>query len=249
MVLVVEVLLPILLAVILVSLISLVGATLFFLRIKTVEKAIFPLVAFASGSLLGAAFLNLLPEALDQISGTTVFPIVLFGIVIFFVLERMLYWHHCHNGICEVHPFTYLNLIGDGTHNFVDGMIIAASFLLSMPLGMVTTVAVILHEVPQELGDFGILLYGGFSRKKAISFNFLSAITAIVGALIAFFYLDMLNLSPLLIAFAAGGFIYLACVDLLPRLHGEVNMRKSVFQLLLFLGGIAVIQILHLFVG
>jgi zinc and cadmium transporter len=246
---VVEVLLPILLAVILVSLISLVGVIFFFLRTKTIEKAIFPLVAFASGSLLGAAFLNLLPETLDQVASTTVFPIVLFGIVIFFVLERVLYWHHCHDGICEVHPFTYLNLIGDGTHNFVDGMIIAASFLLSVPLGVVTTVAVILHEVPQELGDFGILMHGGFSRRRALSFNFLSAMAAVGGALITYFYLDVLNLSPLLIAFAAGGFIYLACVDLLPRLHGEVNRRKSIFQLLLFLAGIAVIQISHIFVG
>lgn len=242
-------LLSILLAVILVSLISLVGVIFFFLRAKTIEKAIFPLVAFASGSLLGAAFLNLLPETLNEASSTTIFPIVLFGIVIFFVLERMLYWHHCHDGICEVHPFTYLNLIGDGVHNFVDGMIIAASFLLSAPLGMVTTVAVILHEVPQELGDFGILLYGGFSRKRALSFNFLSATVAIAGALITYFYLDALNLSAFLIAFAAGGFIYLACVDLLPRLHGEVNMRKSVFQLLLFLAGIGIIQISNLFVG
>lgn len=242
-------LLPILLAVILVSLISLVGVIFFFFRAKTIEKVIFPLVAFASGSLLGATFLHMLPETLDRAPSTIIFPIVLFGIVIFFVLERILYWHHCHDGICEVHPFTYLNLIGDGVHNFVDGMIIAASFLLSVPLGVVTTVAVVLHEVPQELGDFGILLYGGFSRKKALSFNFLSATAAIAGALIAYFYLGALNISAFLIAFAAGGFIYLACVDLLPRLHGEVNMRRSVVQLLLFLAGIAIIQISHLFVG
>ncbi len=246
-------LLYILLAVIVVSLISLVGIFFFFMRTKTINRAIPVLVAFASGSMLGAAFLHMLPEALESYGTTTsasvVFPIVIAGMLVFFMLERILYWHHCHAGVCEVHPFVYLNLVGDGIHNFVDGMVIAASFMINPALGVVATVAVIAHEVPQELGDFGILLFGGFSKRKALGFNFISATMAIIGAMTAYFYLGMFGLSPLLIAFAAGGFIYIACVDLMPRLQKELDREKSVIQLFLFITGIAMIQGISMLVG
>lgn len=252
--LVVDVLLPILIAVVLVSLVSLIGALFFFFHVKTIEKIIFSLVAFASGSLLGAAFLHMLPEAITKIGSTnTTFAIVLFGIVVFFTLERVLAWHHCRDGICRVHPVTYLTIFGDAVHNFVDGMVIAGSFLVGAAsgspgasLGLLTTAAVVAHEVPQELSDFGILIYGGFSRRKALIYNFASSVTAIVGAVIAYVSISFINFSAPLVAFSAGGFIYVAAVNLMPKLHEEDAGRRFAIQLSLFLVGIALIQALSL---
>ncbi len=249
-------LLPILVSVILVSLVSLIGVVFFFVK-KDVEKAIFPLVAFASGSMLGAAFLVMLPESLREMSSPNLaFSAVLIGIIVFFALERLLYWHHCRDKICRVHPYIYLTIFGDSVHNFVDGMVIAGAFLLgassgevNLGLGMLTTLAVIIHEVPQELGDFGILLYGGFSKKKALTYNFASALTAIAGALVAYFSLSFINYSAPLVAFAAGGFIYVSAVNLMPKLHEEHANKKFMIQLALFLAGIAIIQFLSMVVG
>ncbi|MFH1821051.1 MAG: ZIP family metal transporter [Methanobacteriota archaeon] len=253
----VEVLLTILIAVLLVSLISLVGAVFIFFNRRKIEKMIFPLVAFASGSMLGAAFLAMLPESLKGIgSPNLTFAIVLTGIVTFFALERLLYWHHCRDKICRVHPYIYLTIFGDSVHNFVDGMVIAGSFMLgaapggiNMQLGLLTTVAVIVHEVPQELGDFGILLYGGFKFRKALIYNFASALTAIVGAIVAYFSLSFINFSAPLVAFAAGGFIYVSAVNLMPKLHEEHANKRFLLQLSLFLMGIALIQVLSTIAG
>lgn len=238
----------ILLAVIIVSLISFIGALVLFYQTKTrTQQHIFFFVAFAAGALLGAAFLDLLPEAVEY-GGNDVFLFALFGIIIFFILEKFVFWHHHHATEKEEHAFTYLNLIGDGLHNFIDGVIIAASFLVNIPLGIVTTIAIIFHEIPQELGDFSILVYGGFSRVKALTLNFLTALTAVLGAVLTYFYSTTLeNSLPFLLSFAAGSFIYIASTDLIPELQKETNIKKSLNQFLAFLVGILVIYIVGLY--
>ena len=148
------------------------------------------------------------------------FSYVLSGILVFFLVEKYLKWRHCHAGHCDAHTFTYVNLIGDGVHNFIDGMVIAASFAQDIRLGVATTVAVAFHEVPQEIGDYAILLYGGFSKRKALTHHFLSALLAMLGAVIAFFFLgESFLMKRFLVPFAAGGSIYMALVDLMPELH------------------------------
>ncbi|MCX6708282.1 MAG: ZIP family metal transporter [Candidatus Woesearchaeota archaeon] len=237
----------ILISVFLVSLGAFVGVITLFLKPKFLEKILFGLVSFAAGALLGAAFLDLLPEALEN-NGGPVLVYALVGVVVFYVLETFLFWYHCHYGHHHHHerkhkaPMALLNLFGDGVHNFVDGMIIAAAYLSSIQVGIAATVAVLLHEIPQELGDFGILIYGGLSRKKALFFNFLCALTAVLGALAVYFFSTRIqNISAILVPFAAGGFIYIASADLLPELHKERNLKKAVIQLFYFLLGIAII--------
>ncbi len=227
----------ILIAVFLISLISFAGAFTLFLKRSLLTRFLLLFIAFAAGAMLGGAFLHLLPESLSL--GENLFVYVILGIVLFFLLEKFLYWRHCHNGICEVHPFTYLNLIGDGIHNFIDGMIIASSFMGGMELGIATTVAVALHEVPQELGDFSVLIYGGMDRKKALFYNFLSALTAVAGALFVYFFFSFANFGKYLLPVAAGSFIYIASSDLIPELHKARRLSDSVAQFLLFLFGIA----------
>ena len=142
---------------------------------------------------------------------------------------------------CHVHPFVFTNLFGDGLHNFIDGLIIGASYLASVPIGIATTVAVILHEIPQEIGDFGVLIHGGFSKSKALFFNFFSAVTAVLGAVVALVVSSSIeNITMFLIPFAAGGFIYIAGSDLIPELHKEVKIKNSLLQLLFFVLGLIV---------
>lgn len=233
--------LNIFLATTIVSLMSLIGACFLSLRETTLQHVSALLVAFASGALIGGVFFHLLPEALAFASEQT-FPLVVLGIVLFFALEKFLAWRHCHAGKCDVHTFTYLNLVGDGLHNFLDGMLIAGSFLVSVELGVITTVVVILHEIPQELGDFGVLIYGGFSRAQALLFNLLSALTAVAGGMIAYcFSLYVSNLQAPLLALAAGGFLYVALVDLLPELHKQRKPTESLTQFALLLCGLAIL--------
>lgn len=222
----------------LVSLISLVGIFTLAVKGKSLEKILFCLVGFSAGSLIGSAFLHILPEILERTRTIAIFHYLILGIVLFFLMEKYFYWRHCHNGICDVHAFTYLNLIGDGFHNFVDGMVIAASFVVSLKLGIVTTLAVIFHEIPQELGDFGVLVFGGFSKAKALFCNFISSLTAIAGALVGYFMFDIRNFSNFILALSAGGFIYIAASDLIPQLHKETNLRQSSFAFIAFLSGI-----------
>jgi zinc and cadmium transporter len=242
-----SVLLPILLATLLVSSISLVGIFFLSLKDKILSNLLLILVAFASGALLGGAFLDLLPESL-ALGSEEVFIFVLLGIISFFMIEKFLRWRHCHERKCDVHAFTYLNLIGDGIHNWIDGMIIAASFLTSIELGIVTTFAVVAHEVPQEIGDFGILVYGGFKKTKALFYNFLSALTAIFGAIFTYYLIQHTEyLATLLLPFAAGGFIYIAATDLLPELHKREKMKDSIVQLTVLLLGIILMWLLKVF--
>jgi zinc and cadmium transporter len=239
--------LTILLATFIVSLISLVG--IFFIGMKqdTLAKAIKYLVSFAVGGLLGGAFLHLLPEAMEA-GSPSLFVYVLLGILIFFLIEKFLHWRHCHKGHCDAHTFTYLNLIGDGIHNFIDGMIIAASFVTDMRLGIVTTLAVAAHEIPQEIGDFGILIYRGFSKTKALLFNLLSALTAMVGAVIAYFSFNhIIWLKEFLIPFTAGGFLYIALVDLIPELHKEAGKDNIALQFMTMIGGLLLMWLLKIY--
>jgi zinc and cadmium transporter len=236
----------ILLATTAVSLMSLIGASFLSVRETTLQHASALLVAFAAGALIGGVFFHLLPEALALASEQT-FALVALGILLFFVLEKFLAWRHCHAGKCDAHTFTYLNLIGDGLHNFLDGMLIAGSFLVSVELGVITTVVVILHEIPQELGDFGVLIYGGFSQVQALLFNFLSALTAVAGGMIAYcFSLYVSDLQAPLLALAAGGFLYVALVDLLPELHKQQKPTESLTQFALLLVGLGVLWLAKL---
>lgn len=237
----------ILLATFIVSLISLIG--IFFIGMKqdTSAKLIKYLVSFAVGGLLGGAFLHLLPESMEA-GNPSLCVYVLSGILIFFLIEKFLHWRHCHIGHCDAHTFTYLNLIGDGIHNFIDGMIIAASFVTDIRLGVVTTLAVAAHEIPQEIGDFGILVYGGFSKTKALLFNLLSALTAMVGAVIAYYLFNLIVwLKGFLVPFTAGGFLYIALVDLIPELHKEAGKDNIALQFITIIGGLLLMWLLKMY--
>lgn len=223
-----------------VSLISLVGVFTLAIKDKLLQRVLFYLIGFSAGALIGGAFLHILPEVLAQTNSTTTFYYLIAGFVFFFLMEKYFYWRHCHEGrTCDVHAVTYLNLIGDGFHNFIDGIVIAVSFVASVKLGVVTTLAIILHEIPQELGDFGVLVYGGFSKKKALICNFLSGLVAVIGAICGYFLTDFARgSSNIILPFTAGGFIYIAASDLIPELHKENNLRRSSLAFLAFLSGI-----------
>lgn len=218
-------------AIAVVSLLSLIGVFTLLLKRLALSKIISFLVSFAAGGLLGDTFLHLLPEVVEK-DGFSLKASsgLLLGILLFFILEKFISWRHCHvpTSSHHPHPVGMMNLVGDGLHNFIDGMVIVSSFLVSTKLGLATSLAVILHEIPQEIGDFGVLLHAGFSRKKALIFNFLSAATAFLGGLIV---LRFQNPSDFLIPFTAGGFIYIAGSDLIPELHKETAPRKSLVQL------------------
>ncbi len=222
-----------------VSLISLIGIVSFLLKENLLNKLLFLFVGFSAGALIGAAFLHLLPEALEHTAAPNVFLSTIFGFVLFFLLEKYLYWRHCHDGVCDVHTFTYLNLVGDGLHNFMDGLVIAAGFLTSVQIGIITSIGVILHEIPQELGDFSILVYGGFKKTKALFFNFLTALTAILGSIVGYFLVgNFSHLTSFILPLTAGGFIYIASSDLIPELHKEKDIKRGNLALLFFLLGI-----------
>lgn len=241
-----------LVSVIVVSLISLIGVVTLSFGLERLKKMLLFLVSFAAGGLLGDAFIHLLPETAKQMGfGFSASVLVLAGIVVSFVVEKFLWWRHCHIPTTEEHPhpFAIINLVGDGVHNFIDGLIIGASYIASVPLGIATTLAVLLHEIPQEIGDFGILIHGGFSARKAIFFNFLTALTAILGVIVVILFGTVIaNSAIYLLPFAAGCFIYLATADLIPELHKETSLSKSALQLIMFIIGLAVMTGL-LFVG
>ena len=222
-----------------VSLISFAGIISFAVKDKLINKILLVLVGFSAGALMGGAFLHLLPEAFEKTQSYNIWIFVLIGFVLFFLLERLLKWHHCHKEKCPVHTFSYMILVGDAVHNFIDGLIIAASFLVNISFGIVTTIAIIAHEVPQEIGDFAILIYGGFTKFKALLYNFLSALTAVLGAVAGYYLSNIIAGTTLfLIPFAAGGFIYIAASDLIPELHKEIDLKKSISSFVFFLIGL-----------
>jgi zinc and cadmium transporter len=260
-----------------IGLLSLIGLFMISMKEKTLDRILFILIAFATGTILASALFDLIPESIHHleelnaggadIALSLVFTFIIIGFVIFFIIERFIYWFHGHahkkedkyvcyetitgdsdlamGGGRNIKSFALLNLIGDGLHNFLDGVIIMVAFLSGTRNGVVITLAVLFHELPQEIGDFGILLYGGFSKKRALLFNFLSAMVALFGGLTAFILSDTVELFNLFfLAFSGGGFLYIASAELMPELIKEKDMKKSIIQALIFLSGIILIMFL-----
>ncbi len=236
-------------SVIIVSLVSLIGVLFLSMKVNKLNRIIHVLVGFATGALFGDVFIHLMPEIANEGFTTAVSLSILSGLLVFFVIEKFVQWHHCHHPEHKHHkekPLATMNLIGDGLHNLIDGMIIAGSYLLNFEIGLATTLAVLLHEIPQEIGDFAVLLYSGFSKAKALLFNFLSAITSVAGAV---FVLALAGAQQFtfLIPFTVGGFIYIAGADLLPELHKErYSFKTALIQLTSMIAGIAVMYALLL---
>lgn len=219
-------------SVLIVSLLSLIGVFLLPVKRSNLNKLTIFLVSLSAGTLLGDSFLHLIPEAVKKNDGVETWLWLLAGILFFFILEKVIHWRHCHLPTTEEHPhpFGLMNLVGDGLHNFLDGLIIAGSFLVDINLGVATTIAVIAHEIPQEISDFGVLLHAGFSRAKALFLNLLSASLAILGALLVLVVGDkMENLTNFIIPFAAGNFIYIATSDLFPELKKDNDKLHQAF--------------------
>jgi zinc and cadmium transporter len=238
----------IILSVLIVSLISLIGIFFIFLKKRTLDRLLIFLVALSVGSLLGGAFLHLLPEIINN-GGFTLNAsfLILGGIILFFVIENFIHWRHCHDQHCETHQHHLgtMNLIGDGVHNLIDGLIIAASYFVSLPVGIATTLAVIIHEIPQEIGDFGVLLYSGFSKKKALFFNFMSALTAMIGAIIGIIFAGSSDaFVKIAIPLAIGGFLYIAGSDLIPEIHKKQENNFSIRNLAGIILGILIMYAL-----
>jgi zinc and cadmium transporter len=243
-----DILLWILLVTFINGLVAFVGAFSLLMSKKMLNRIVSMLVALAAGVLLSGAFFHLMAESVEMILPLTAFTYLMVGFILFFLIERFLHWHHCHEGECKVHPVSYLILFGDGIHNFIDGLVIAAGFFVSVPFGIITALLIIGHEIPQELGDFGVLIYSGFTKAKALFFNFLSQLTAVVGGVVGFFLAGSISFEFLL-PFAAGGFIYIAASDLIPELHKESSLKKSMFHFVFFLIGIAIILSIKLLFG
>lgn len=236
------------LSVLLVSLISFAGALILVIRQASIKRFLLFMVSFAAGAMLGDIFIHLLPELIEEgYFNLTTSVFILAGILIFFILEKILHWRHCHLSAAKdhTHPLAFMNLVGDAAHNFIDGMLIAGSYMLSVPVGIATTLAVILHEIPQEMGDFGVLLHSGMKTRKAVLFNFLSALSAMAGALVILgLGISTEGLTGVIIPLTIGGFLYIANADLIPELHKDVGLKNSLCQLISFLAGIGVMFLL-----
>ena len=241
------------------GLLSVLAAALFLLVSETLRNHLLPhLVSFATGTLLAAALLGLLPHALAGVASTDthVIPLaVLLGLLGFFLLEKLVLWRHCHADHCEVHvpdekdhrhSTGTMILIGDSLHNFLDGILIAGAFLTDIHLGVVTSLAVAAHEIPQEVGDFAVLLHSGYSRGRAFVYNVLSSLTTVIGAVLAWFALqEMQHLLPYILAVAASSFIYIAVADLIPTLHQRAEGKAAIQQIILIAAGVMLIYATH----
>ena len=242
-------LLPILLSTFLVSLGVLIGAMALLLKQKKLEYILLVLVSLSAGTLIGGAFFHLIPEAMERWLDNTdgVFWVVLGGFIFFFVMEKILHWRHCHHRHgCNEHVFFgHLNLIGDSVHNFIDGLLIAASFAADFRLGIATTVAVALHEIPQEVGDFGVLLYSGFKKMRAIMWNYAVALTVILGGIVGYCFSSRVGaFIDYALPFTAGGFLYIAMSDLIPEIKKETRTRYSILTFVIFIFGLALSYLL-----
>lgn len=237
-----EVWLYTLISVFIVSAISLIGVLTLGVKEDKLKKFFIYMIAFSAGALLGDAFIHLLPEAVEKNGFTLLISLyVLTGIGFSFIIEKIIHWRHCHHPTTKTHkhPLTTMNLVGDGVHNFIDGIIIAASYLISMPAGIATTLAVAFHEIPQEMSEFGVLIYGGYTKKQALLANFLIALTAVAGAVLTLIIGSQSeSLIIFLIPFAAGNFIYIATADLIPELNKNPEFKQSLMQLIIFFLGI-----------
>ncbi len=227
-----------------ISLISLIGVVTIAIKREYVERFVFYLVSFAAGALFGDVFIHLMPEISRQYGfGIQISAAALLGIVFSFVIEKIIHWRHYHATIQRRKhaPFALMSLLGDSVHNFIDGLIIGVSYVTSIPLGIASTLAIALHEIPQEIGDFGVLIHGGISRRRAIYYNFGVSLTAVAGTIIALTIGAQISVAtPYLLSFAAGTFLYIAGSDLIPELHKEVELKKSIIQFLAFIAGIAI---------
>ena len=227
--------------------ISLAG--LFLLFPEKIRQFLIPcLISYATGTLLGAAFLGLIRHALNHLSASPALTFVLGGIIVFFILEKVVIWRHCHDKNCNAHGTAgSLILIGDAFHNFVDGAVIAATFVTSIPLGIATSLAVISHEIPQEVGDFAILLESGYQKGQAFCSNIMSSLSTLIGAVLAYLFLTEINIViPYIMAISASSFLYIAIADLIPTLHHYTTLKHSMIQLALILGCIGAISLFHL---
>lgn len=235
-------------SVIIVSILSLIGAIIFFLKESKIRKILLYIVSFAVGVFLGDIFIHLMPEAFKEYEAKQTAIYILSGIIFSFIIEKIIHWkhRHVHNKDEEhthhPHAFAVMNLFGDAFHNFIDGIIIATSYVISIPVGLATTIAVILHEIPQEIGDFGILLAGGFSKEKAIIFNLLVSATAIIGTIIGFILISTERILAFLMPFSVGTLIYIVAANLMPQLHKsaheENSLKISALQVAMILLGI-----------
>jgi zinc and cadmium transporter len=238
-----------LVALVIVSSLSLLGSLTLLVQAERVRGGLVILVPFAAGALLGDAWLHIVPEIAESEAGFNFAASVsvVAGIVVFFVLEKVLHWHHSHFPHEEMlHPVAVSNLVGDGLHNFIDGAIVAGSFVVSPSLGIATTAAVALHEIPQELGDFGILLHAGLSPRRALTMNFLSGLAAVVGGALTLLWIDASVVERVLLPISAGAFIYIASTDLIPELHKEPEPLKSLIQVIALVLGLLIMAALLL---
>lgn len=229
-----------------ISLVALTGALTLFLTRGALTRLLPFLVALAAGALLGGAFLHLLPEALERGgSPDRVFASSLVGFTAFFVLDQFIHWHHHHGAEHAGEPVTYLVLVADTVHNFIDGVVIAGAFLVSVPVGLVTALVIALHEIPQEIGDFGVLVHGGIPRRRALVLNYGTAVSVVAGGVVGFLLAEaMQGVATALLPFAAGSFIYIAATDLIPEIQREERLGRSLAYFgtfLLGLGGIALV--------
>jgi len=224
-----------------ISLIAFVGILTLSLKDKVLNKILLFLVSLSAGALMGGAFIHLIPESIEKYGNGDILIFVLVGFILFFIIEKILHWRHCHKGKCDVHTFHYMNLVGDSIHNFIDGLIMAAAFVTSIPLGITTSIAIAAHEIPQEIGDFGVLIYGGFEKKKALFMNFLVALTAVIGGVVGYLISQRIHeTTTFLLPFAAGGFIYIAATDLVPEIKKELDFKKYIATLCVFIVGILI---------
>ena len=224
----------------------LVAASVLLINDSARTRIVPELVSYAVGALLGAATLKILPEAVDQIAPGRLFATLLAGVMMFFILEKLVLWRHCHTHDCEVHDGSVVGVIvGDSFHNFVDGAVIATAVMTSVPLGISTAIAVAAHEIPQELGDFAILLHAGYSRGRALLLNVLSGLSSALGAIVAYVAFDFVPMMrPYCLALAAASFLYVAMADLIPGLHRGRTDAASLRQILLIGAGIGTMLIL-----
>lgn len=238
-----------LISVLIVSAVALIGVVTLWLRVVLLKRIVLLLVSFSAGALLGDVFFHLFPEMAEEWRLISSSLWVLWWILFGLITEKVIRWNHCHMPVTKehTHPFAIMNLVGDMVHNLIDWLIIWASYLVSIPVGVATTLAVVFHEIPQEIWDFGVLVHGWFSKKRALLLNFLTALTAVVWVIVAFILYRYVNgMVAIFVPFAAGTFIYIAGSDLIPELHKENKLSQTLPQLVFFLLGIWIMSTLLL---